>query len=35
MIGMTFSCDGTHYIDHRTFFERLESFGKDLALART
>jgi hypothetical protein len=28
MIGMTFSCDGTHYIDHRTFFERLESFGK-------
>jgi hypothetical protein len=23
---MSFSCDGTHYIDHRTFFERLESF---------
>jgi len=35
MIGMTFSCDGTHYIDHRTFFERLESFGKDLAPERT
>ena len=28
MIGMTFSCDGTHYIDHKTFFEKLESFGK-------
>jgi hypothetical protein len=28
MIGMTFSCDGTHYIDHRTFFERLDSFGQ-------
>jgi hypothetical protein len=27
MIGMTFSCDGAHYIDHKTFFERLESFG--------
>jgi hypothetical protein len=27
MIGMTFSCDGTHYIDHRTFFDKLESFG--------
>jgi hypothetical protein len=26
MINMSFSCDGTHYIDHRTFFERLESF---------
>jgi len=26
MINMTFSCDGTHYIDHRTFFERLDSF---------
>ncbi|MCK7499496.1 MAG: hypothetical protein MZW92_60700 [Comamonadaceae bacterium] len=35
MIGMTFSCDGTHYIDHRTFFDRLESFGKDLAPERT
>jgi len=28
MMGMTFSCDGTHYIDHKTFFEKLESFGK-------
>jgi hypothetical protein len=28
MIGMTFSCDGAHYIDHRTFFDKLESFGK-------
>ena len=27
MIGMTFSCDGAHYIDHRTFFERLETFA--------
>lgn len=27
-IGMTFSCDGSHYIDHRTFFEKLETFGK-------
>jgi hypothetical protein len=26
MINMSFSCDGTHYIDHKTFFERLESF---------
>ncbi len=26
MINMTFSCDGTHYIDHATFFERLEAF---------
>ena len=26
MINMSFSCDGTHYIDHRTFFERLGSF---------
>lgn len=26
-IGMTFSCDGSHYIDHRTFFEKLETFG--------
>jgi hypothetical protein len=31
MIGMTFSCDGTHYIDHRTFLQRLESFGKTAA----
>ena len=27
MIGMTFSCDGAHYIDHRTFFEKLETFA--------
>lgn len=27
MIGMSFSCDGAHYIDHRTFFEQLQSFG--------
>jgi hypothetical protein len=27
MIGMTFSCDGTHYIDYDTFFEKLEHFG--------
>ena len=26
MIGMTFSCDGAHYIDHRTFFEKLDTF---------
>ncbi len=26
MINMTFSCDGTHYIDHSTFFARLDSF---------
>ena len=26
MINMSFSCDGTHYIDHKTFFDRLESF---------
>jgi hypothetical protein len=31
MIGMTFSCDGAHYIDHRTFFDKLESFGKTAA----
>ena len=34
MIGMTFSCDGSHYIDHKTFFEKLETFatagGEDL-----
>ena len=39
LIGMTFSCDGAHYIDHKTFFEKLENFGsseideKRLALA--
>jgi hypothetical protein len=26
MIGMSFSCDGAHYIDHRTFFEQLQTF---------
>ena len=26
MINMSFSCDGTHYIDHKTFFEKLENF---------
>jgi hypothetical protein len=26
MINMTFSCDGTHYIDHLTFFAKLDSF---------
>ena len=31
MIGMTFSCDGAHYIDHKTFFEKLESFGSSEA----
>jgi len=24
---MTFSCDGAHYIDHKTFFQRLETFA--------
>ena len=27
MIGMTFSCDGQHYIDHKTFFNNLTTFG--------
>lgn len=27
MIGMTFSCDGAHYIDHKTFFEKLDTFS--------
>jgi hypothetical protein len=27
LIGMTFSCDGAHYIDHKTFFEKLETFS--------
>lgn len=27
MIGMTFSCDGAHYIDHKTFFDKLETFS--------
>lgn len=27
MIGMNFSCDGSHYIDHHEFFDRLREFG--------
>ena len=30
IIGMTFSCDGSHYIDYRTFFDRAENFGNEL-----
>lgn len=26
MINMTFSCDGTHYIDHKTFLAELDTF---------
>lgn len=26
MINMSFSCDGTHYIDHQTFFSELDTF---------
>jgi hypothetical protein len=26
MINMGFSCDGTHYIDHKTFFAKLDKF---------
>lgn len=26
MINMTFSCDGTHYIDHKTFLSELDKF---------
>ena len=26
MINMSFSCDGTHYIDHHTFFAKLDTF---------
>ena len=26
MINMSFSCDGTHYIDHETFFAKLDKF---------
>lgn len=26
MINMSFSCDGTHYIDYKTFFEKLDKF---------
>ena len=31
MIGMSFSCDGAHYIDHKTFFEKLDTFATDEA----
>jgi hypothetical protein len=27
LIGMNFSCDGAHYIDHKTFFDKLETFA--------
>ena len=27
MIGMNFSCDGSHYIQHEEFFQRLREFG--------
>ena len=27
MIVMAFSCDGAQYIDHKTFFEMLDSFA--------
>jgi hypothetical protein len=27
LIGMNFSCDGAHYIDHKTFFEKLDTFA--------
>ncbi len=27
MINMSFSCDGTQYLDHRAFFDALEKFG--------
>ena len=26
MINMTFSCDGTHYIDYQTFLAKLDRF---------
>lgn len=26
MINMSFSCDGTHYIDHKTFLAKLDNF---------
>jgi hypothetical protein len=32
VIGMTFSCDGAHYIDHKTFFEKLENFATPASL---
>ena len=27
LIGLSFSCDGAHYIDHKTFFEKLDTFA--------
>jgi hypothetical protein len=30
MIRMTFSCDGTHYIDWNTFLQTLETFAKEV-----
>ncbi|PLX37145.1 MAG: hypothetical protein C0606_11615 [Hyphomicrobiales bacterium] len=27
MINMSFSCDGTQYIDHKSFFEELDTFA--------
>lgn len=27
MINMSFSCDGTQYLDHKTFFEQLDTFA--------
>jgi hypothetical protein len=27
MIGMNFSCDGSHYLQHDEFFQRLKEFG--------
>lgn len=27
MIGMNFSCDGSHYLDHEEFFSQLSEFG--------
>jgi hypothetical protein len=27
LIGMTFSCDGSHYIGHKECFEKLETFA--------
>ncbi|MGB5606617.1 MAG: hypothetical protein WBN51_08850, partial [Gammaproteobacteria bacterium] len=33
MIGMNFSCDGTHYIDHKTFYDKLENFCTPEAVA--
>ena len=34
LMGMTFSCDGAHYIDHKTFFEKLENFSTSDELER-